>query len=171
MVIEKRLKGQSALLILDEAWLMLGHDVFRQKLREWLKVLRKANCAVVIATQSLSDATHSGILDVLTESCPTKLFLANPEANSEANRPMYHAMGLSDAEIQAIAGMTPKREYFVKGEGRRIVDLAIGPLALAFIGRSDKESLANIKALWHSKGEQFPFHCLQMLGVDYERYL
>ena len=46
------------------------------KIREWLKVLRKANCAVIFATQSLSDASRSGILDVLTKSCPTKIFLA-----------------------------------------------------------------------------------------------
>ncbi|MCS6730613.1 conjugal transfer protein TrbE, partial [Proteus mirabilis] len=43
--IEKSLKGQPAVFILDEAWLMLGHDAFRAKIKEWLKVLRKANCA------------------------------------------------------------------------------------------------------------------------------
>ena len=49
---------------------MLGHPVFREKIREWLKVLRKANCAVVLATQSLSDAVRSGILDVLLRVLP-----------------------------------------------------------------------------------------------------
>ncbi|RUV80512.1 DUF87 domain-containing protein, partial [Mesorhizobium sp. M1A.F.Ca.IN.020.32.1.1] len=49
--IEKRLTGAPSLIILDEAWLMLGHPTFRDKIREWLKVLRKANCAVVLATQ------------------------------------------------------------------------------------------------------------------------
>src|SRR3546814_10895871 len=52
--IEKRLTGAPSLIILDEAWLMLGHPLFRDKIREWLKVLRKANCAVVLATQSIS---------------------------------------------------------------------------------------------------------------------
>ena len=41
--IEKRLDGSPSLIVLDEAWLMLGHPVFRAKIREWLKVLRKAN--------------------------------------------------------------------------------------------------------------------------------
>ena len=40
----RSLKGQPAYLLLDEAWTMLGHPVFRDKLREWLKELRKANC-------------------------------------------------------------------------------------------------------------------------------
>ena len=78
---ERALKGQPAYLLLDEAWVMLGHPVFRAKIREWLKVLRKANCAVILATQSLSDAARSGILDVLIESCPTKIFLPNEEAD------------------------------------------------------------------------------------------
>ncbi|MGL5291997.1 MAG: conjugal transfer protein TrbE, partial [Vibrionaceae bacterium] len=36
--IERRLNGQPAVIILDEAWLMLAHPVFREKIREWLKV-------------------------------------------------------------------------------------------------------------------------------------
>ncbi|MHA6732377.1 VirB4 family type IV secretion/conjugal transfer ATPase [Devosia sp. A369] len=78
--IEKRLTGAPSLIVLDEAWLMLGHPVFRDKIREWLKVLRKANCAVVLATQSISDAERSGIIDVLKESCPTKICLLNSPA-------------------------------------------------------------------------------------------
>jgi type IV secretion system protein VirB4 len=35
--IEKRLTGAPSLIILDEAWLMLGHPVFRDKIREWLR--------------------------------------------------------------------------------------------------------------------------------------
>ena len=71
--IERALQGQPAVIILDEAWLMLGHPAFRAKIREWLKVLRKANCLVLMATQSLSDAANSGILDVIMESTATKM--------------------------------------------------------------------------------------------------
>ena len=83
---ERSLTGAPALLLLDEAWIMLGHPVFREKIREWLKVLRKANCAVVLATQSLSDAVRSGIFDVLLESCPTKILLPNEEADKGGDR-------------------------------------------------------------------------------------
>ncbi|WLB93329.1 conjugal transfer protein TrbE, partial [Bradyrhizobium japonicum] len=84
--IEKRLTGSPSLIILDEAWLMLGHPVFRDKIREWLKVLRKANCAVLLATQSISDAERSGIIDVLKESCPTKICLPNGAAREPGTR-------------------------------------------------------------------------------------
>jgi type IV secretion system protein VirB4 len=99
--IEKSLKGQPAILAIDEAWLMLSHKVFRAKIQEWLKVLRKANCIVLLATQSLSDAAKSGILDVLLESCPTKILLPNTEADQRGSggvtgpRDFYAMMGLN----------------------------------------------------------------------------
>src|SRR5260363_475108 len=66
---------------LDEAWLMLRHPLFQEKIRAWLKTLRKTHCAVVFATQSISDVGTSALRDVLYESCPTKILLANPEVN------------------------------------------------------------------------------------------
>ncbi len=77
---EKSLDGTPSLLMLDEAWTMLGTPTFREKIHGWLRLLRSKNCAVVMATQSLSDAIRSGIMDVLIESCPTKIFLPNEEA-------------------------------------------------------------------------------------------
>ncbi|WP_459166976.1 TraG/VirB4 family ATPase, partial [Ferrovum myxofaciens] len=98
--IEQRFRGQPTLLILDEAWVMLGHPAFKAKIREWLKVLRKSNVAVVFATQSLTDLTRSGIADVIYESCPTKILLPNPEAMTENIRPMYQGIGLNDRQVE-----------------------------------------------------------------------
>jgi type IV secretion system protein VirB4 len=54
--IEKRFTGELTLLVLDEAWLFLRHPLFREKIEEWLKTLRKKNVFVVFATQDVSDA-------------------------------------------------------------------------------------------------------------------
>lgn len=167
-VVERQMKGQPCLLILDEAWLMLSNPVFRAKIREWLKVLRKANCAVLLATQSLSDAANSGIMDVLAESCPTKIFLSNREASSEENIPLYKSLGCNDAEIRAITDMIPKRQYFIKGEGRRQIELAIGPVALSFVGASSKEDIAQVRALEKQYGTEWPYYWMQDRGVNYE---
>ena len=146
--IEKALDGSPTILVLDEAWIMLGHPVFRAKIREWLKVMRKANCAVILATQSLSDARNSGILDVLTESCPTKIFLPNGSAEDEAQRELYVGMGLNDKQLSIIRNSEPKRDYYiVSPQGRRKVQLGLKPKALAFVGASDKESIARIREL------------------------
>ena len=100
--IERALKGQPSVIILDEAWLMLGHPAFRAKIREWLKVLRKANCLVLMATQSLSDAANSGILDVIVESTATKIFLPNVYARDEDTSALYRRMGLNARQIEIL---------------------------------------------------------------------
>ena len=41
--IEKRLDGSPTLVSLDEAWAYLRNDVFRERLRDWLKTLRRMN--------------------------------------------------------------------------------------------------------------------------------
>jgi hypothetical protein len=43
--IEKRLDGSPTLVPLDEAWVYLKHPLFRDRIREWLKTLRKYNGA------------------------------------------------------------------------------------------------------------------------------
>lgn len=174
---ERSLDGSPALLILDEAWVMLGHPTFREKIREWLKVLRKANCAVVLATQSLSDAVKSGLLDVLLEACPTKILLPNEEAdkagteNMPGPRDLYTLFGLNEAQIDIIRTSTKKRHYYyLSPEGRRLFDLSLGPIALAFVGVSDKEQLARVRDLAARHGGDWPKAWLEERRVDYASY-
>ena len=164
--IEKRLTGNPSLLILDEAWLMLGHPVFRDKIREWLKVLRKANCAVVLATQSISDAERSGIIDVLKESCPTKVCLPNGEARVSGTRDFYEKLGFNDQQIEIIASAIPKRDYYVTSpDGRRLFDMALGPITLSFVGASAKDDLKRIEDLHLHYGDKWPTEWLKQRGI------
>lgn len=170
--IEQSLHGQPAVIFLDEAWLMLGHPVFREKIREWLKVLRKANCLVLMATQSLSDAEKSGILDVIVESTATKIFLPNPEAISDETAiELYRRMGLNARQRQILATAQPKRHYYYVSEnGRRLYDLALGPLALAFCGATGKKNVAEIKNLEEKYGDQWIKHWLEPRGINLKNY-
>lgn len=170
--IERGLKGQPSVIILDEAWLMLGHPAFRAKIREWLKVLRKANCLVLMATQSLSDAANSGILDVIVESTATKIFLPNIYARDEDTAALYRRMGLNARQIEILATAIPKRQYYYVSEnGRRLYDLALGPLALSFVGASDKESVAAIKQLEAKFGDAWVHEWLAGRGLKLNDYL
>jgi len=170
--IERSLHGQPAVIILDEAWLMLGHPVFRAKIREWLKVMRKANCLVLMATQSLSDAANSGILDVIVESTATKIFLPNVYARDEDTAALYRRMGLNMRQIEILATAIPKQQYYYVSEsGRRLYDLALGPLALSFVGASDKESVAAIKNLEAKHGNEWVHVWLAGRGLKLNDYL
>ncbi|WP_404406907.1 conjugal transfer protein TrbE [Pelagibacterium halotolerans] len=165
--IEKRLTGAPSLIILDEAWLMLGHPAFREKIREWLKVLRKANCAVILATQSISDAEKSGIIDVLKESCPTKICLPNGEARNPGTREFYERLGFNERQIDIVATAQPKREYYVASpDGRRLFDMALGPITLSFVGASGKDDLKRIDELHVHYGEEWPVHWLKQRGIE-----
>jgi hypothetical protein len=149
---------------------MLGHPAFRAKIREWLKVLRKANCLVLMATQSLSDAANSGILDVIVESTATKIFLPNVYARDEDTAALYRRMGLNARQIEILATAIPKRQYYYVSEnGRRLYDLALGPMALAFVGASDKESVATIKSLEAKFGDEWVHEWLAGRGPESQR--
>jgi type IV secretion/conjugal transfer VirB4 family ATPase len=173
---ERSLDGSPALLLLDEAWLMLGHPVFREKIREWLKTLRKANCAVVMATQSLADV--GPMLSVLQESCPTKVFLANEEAERGGTdqvmgpRDHYAAFGLNGAEIQIVANGVKKRHYYYASAlGRRQFELGLGPVALAFVGAASKDDLRSVRRLQAEHGADWPYRWLEERGVRYAHLL
>ena len=169
--IEVSLKGQPAVLMLDEAWLMLGHPVFREKIKEWLKVLRKSNCSVIMATQSLSDAANSGILDVINESTPTKIFLPNVSARNEDSVRLYTQMGLNQRQIEIIATAIPKKQYFyVSPKGRRLYELALGTLSLAFFGTINHEGRILIHKLEKEHGKDWVSVWLQLKGLCIEEF-
>ena len=83
--VEQQFTGAPTLLILDEAWLFLTHPVFAQRLQSWLKTLRKKNVFVIFATQEVADASrNSALQSTILSACPTKIFLADPEAMTPA---------------------------------------------------------------------------------------
>jgi type IV secretion/conjugal transfer VirB4 family ATPase len=164
--IERRLHGEPTLLVLDEAWLMLNSPIFRDKIREWLKTMRKSNAAVVFATQSVSDVMRSEIRDVVVESCPTKIFLPNLEARNEFCAQAYTSMGLTERQIDILASLIPKRQYlYMSPLGRRVFELGLGPVALSFIGASGREDLAAIRALMEASPNTWPSEWLAARGL------
>lgn len=167
--IERSLKGQPAIIILDEAWVLLGHPVFKDKVREWFKVLRKNNCALIMATQSISDAMNSGIFDVIMESTASKIFLPNPQARTEEIADTYRRMGLNRQQIEIIAGAVPKSDYyFVSERGARLFSFALGPLALAIAGASDTDTVQYIKKLEDKHGMKWVDYYLAEKGLTLE---
>jgi type IV secretion/conjugal transfer VirB4 family ATPase len=164
--IERRLDGCPTLIILEEAWLMLMHSLFAAKIEEWLRVLRKRNAAVVFVTQSLGEITRSERGSLILESCPTKIFLPNPEAMAEQNAALYRSIGLNDRQIEILAYAIPKREYlYTSPLGRRLIDLDLGPVALSFVGATGKEDLAQIRHLIKSNAGTWPGSWLARRGL------
>ena len=115
--------------------------------------MRKKNCAIVMATQSLADLKESPIYSTLIESTATKVFLPNPAAVQESMLPMYRDFGLNDRQIITISQGIKKLNYFVVQENSsRMINLKLGPLALAFCGVSDPDTIKRINALIEACG-------------------
>jgi type IV secretion system protein VirB4 len=164
------LDGSPTLILLDEAWLMLGHEIFKNKISEWLDSMAKLNCSVFMATQHLSHAEKSGILDVIVESTATKIFLPNLNARDESASAMYKRMGLNERQIDIIANAQPKQDYYyVSEKGQRLYQLALGPIALAFVGSTDIDSINRMKALEKMYGKSWTTHWLKEKGVQVQQ--
>jgi len=153
--LEKRFDGKPTVLVLDEAWIFFDNPIFAAKIREWLKVLRKANVSVIFATQSLSDIVNSPIATALIESCPTRIFLPNDKALEESTAEIYRRFGLNDRQIRILALAQPKRQYYYQSPmGNRLFELGLGPLALAYCAAGSKEDQRAIKSLLAEHGKE-----------------
>jgi type IV secretion system protein VirB4 len=146
--LEDRFRGRPTLIVLDEAWVFLDHPLFAARIREWLKVLRKKNVAVIFATQSLADIADSKIAPAIIESCPQRILLPNDRAIEPQSRSAYARFGLSERQIDLISRATPKRDYYLQSaRGNRLFELDLGPIALALCGASDPARQKRIEAI------------------------
>jgi type IV secretion system protein VirB4 len=152
--------GRPSLIVIDEAWLALNNPTFASKIKEWLKVLRKNNCAVILATQSLNDIVNSPIMDAVLDSCETRILLPNPNALSESMRDLYMKhLALNERQVGIVAHAEKKQEYFYACETRnyhRLFSLSLGPVAMSFLGAAGKEDLAQIRRLQSDYGDLWP---------------
>jgi type IV secretion system protein VirB4 len=97
--------------VLDEAWRFLRDPTIRAYVTEALKTWRKKNACVLMATQSSEDLQRSELLRVAIESCPTKMFLANPHIDQAGYQELFH---LNETEAARIATLVPRQQLLLK---------------------------------------------------------
>jgi type IV secretion/conjugal transfer VirB4 family ATPase len=96
---------------IDEAWVFLRNASIQRYVTEALKTWRKHNAAMILSTQSLDELKRSEILDIIVESCATKMFLANPDMDQGLYRGQFH---LNDTEVNLISSLIPKQQFLLK---------------------------------------------------------
>jgi type IV secretion system protein VirB4 len=110
---------------IDEAWVFLKNPSIQRYVVEALKTWRKHNAAMVLSTQSLDELKRSDILDVIIESCATKIFLANPDMDRELYRRQFH---LNETEVEVISNLIPKQQFLIKTpELAKVANLNVDP--------------------------------------------
>lgn len=107
--IQTSLDGSPTMIVLDEAWALIGNPIFAPKIKDWLKVLRKLNTFVVFATQSVEDAAKSSISDTLVQQTSTQIFLPNLKATI-----LYREVFmLSEREFSLVKTTDPSSRFFL----------------------------------------------------------
>ena len=80
-------------------------------------------------------------------------------------------MGLNERQIEIIATAIPKRQYYYTSpQGRRLFELALGPLSLAFVGVSDGDTLALMYKFIDQFGDDWVNQWLISRGIDINQY-
>jgi type IV secretion system protein TrbE len=122
---EKQISSVFKAFFIDEAWVFLRNPSIQKYVIEALKTWRKHNAAMVLSTQSLDELRRSDLLDVILETCATKIFLANPDMDRELYQRHFH---LNNREVELIAGLVPKQQFLIKTpELAKVVNLSVDP--------------------------------------------
>lgn len=162
-VIERNCDGSPTFIILDECWTFLDNPIFAEKIREWLKTMRKNNVSIIFATQNLTDIRNCSISSAIIESCMTRIFLPNANALNDADTEIYSYFNLNNTERSIISKAIPKRHYYYKSPlGSRLFELALSPFALSYVASSSKEDQAAVIRIQQNyPNDDFNLHWLK----------
>lgn len=109
--------------VIDEAWIFLKNKTIRDWITRAEKTWRKKNAAMILATQSLVELAASEMLHIVNESCPTKVFLSNPNID----RKLYaETFQLNDTQLELLESLVPKRELLIvqpRGTKRLVLEV------------------------------------------------
>lgn len=125
VIADRQITSVFKAFFIDEAWVFLKNPAIQRYVVEALKTWRKHNAAMVLSTQSLDELKRSDILDVIIESCATKIFLANPDMDRDLYRRQFH---LNENEVELISGLIPKQQFLIKTpELAKVANLNVDP--------------------------------------------
>jgi type IV secretion system protein VirB4 len=124
--IETTLDGKPTMIVLDEAWNLIDNYALGPQINKWLGRMRKKNCIVIFATESVLDAAQSSITKNINDNIATRIFLPDP------NPTEYYqtVFGLGDEEFELLAAMSSEDRHFLLKHGE---DSVIASLDLSNI--------------------------------------
>lgn len=143
-----RLTGDAPkLVVVDEAWSLLQHELFAGEIASWAREMRKLKAVLVLATQSLADLS-TGQARVIFDQIANRVFLPHSEAMRPQTRELYEAAGLLEEQIRLLAHAIPKGEYLLQTEEvTRLVTIRLEGEALRLCAASSPADHARARAL------------------------
>jgi len=93
--------------------------------------------------------------------------LPNAEALNPASKEFYDYLGLNDREIYMVQNAIPKRDYYcVSPEGRRMISLGLGNVALSFVGVNGAEQRNAVEKLMSQYPDRWQSEWLRIRGLE-----
>jgi type IV secretion/conjugal transfer VirB4 family ATPase len=112
--------------VIDEAWIFLKNKTIRDWIIRAEKTWRKKNAAMILATQSVVELAASDMLHIVNESCPTKIFLSNPNIDRKLYSEIFQ---LNDTQLELLESLVPKRELLlIQSRGTKKLVLEVDAL-------------------------------------------
>lgn len=99
------------LFVIDEAWVFFKRPIIHDWVMRAEKTWRKHNAAMILTTQSMIELVANNLLQLVNESCPSRIFLSNPGID----RKLYaEAFQLNDTDLELLESLLPKRDLLFK---------------------------------------------------------
>jgi type IV secretion/conjugal transfer VirB4 family ATPase len=134
--------GRPTMLVVDEGSSLLKNGMFAGEVETFAETLRKKQVSLVIVAHSIKKLVASEIFPALDRNCRTRFYLPDAGAEGEESAKAYASVTppLSPTDLQVIAGLQSKRDYYyVSDLGKRVFSLDLGPIQKAFVGMTGKE--------------------------------
>ncbi len=144
--IEMGLNGERTMIVLDEAWKLVDNYAIGPKINDLLIRLRKKNCMVIFATESIKDIASSNITQAINHNITTQMFLPDPNP-TEYYKTVF---GLNDSEFALLSAMSSDEHHFLfKYEDAVVASLNLSRLsdAITVLSSNPKTLLAMHKAM------------------------
>jgi type IV secretion system protein VirB4 len=145
VIYDPALTAKLKVFFIDEAWRFFKHPAIARYIVEALKTWRKKNAAIVLSTQSVDDLVKSELLEVLVESCGTKILLANPSLNEELYRDV---LKLPEAQVEMIKALRPKGQLLLsKPTHTKVLNLDVDPRSYWLYTNDPKDNTRRDEAI------------------------
>ena len=161
--------AEPTLMVFDESFLFFRHPLFREKIIDWIKTVRKFNVAIIFATQELADLfNYDELKSAIINNCATKIFLSNRRALDAGIYEQYQAMSLNDKQINLISHGFLGEYFYVSELGNRKfnLDLNKDQVTFAFTARNSHKDIQRAIKLKIEHGDQFAYYWLKECGVN-----
>ena len=103
------------MIFLDEGWLALQYDYFKNIINDLSRTPRKKNNFFGLATQAAQDTSSSAIQAPINEAAACKIFFPNPMADRKT---YIEGFGLTEREFELIKTLPDDSHYFLLNYGR-----------------------------------------------------